>query len=303
VLDDLSGSGTAPPIPTGVRFVRADVRDRSALARLFGTEGPGHFDAIVHLAALVGVRESIVHAPAYEEVNVGGTIALLEHVTHARTRFVLASSSSVYGARTTGPFRESDPTAPASPYARTKAEAEAACARHHARFGTPVSCLRFFTVYGPGQRPDMAISRFLRRCREGEPLPLYGDGTSRRDYTFVEDVTDGIVRASDHVRPWSIYNLGSGQPVRLVDLVDAVGRAVGRAPTVRWLPEQPGDVPLTHADLEFATRDLGYRPRTTLAEGLRASVSSSGLLTRRRPPTRIARPSRAISSRRPLDLS
>lgn len=275
VLDDLSGlqaraTGRARLRPApGVRFVLADVRDHACLAEL------GSFDVVVHLAALVGVRRSIEEEKRYEEVNVGGTRALLRQMRHRRTRFVFASSSSVYGARTTGPFQESDPLLPASPYARTKRDAEELLLEHHERWGTPATSLRFFTVYGPGQRPDMAVSRFVHAALRADAIPLYGDGSSRRDYTYVDDIVGGVLAAVDcDDASLTTYNLGSGRPVELRGLIDAVGRATGTRPRVAQAPDQPGDVPLTHADLTRAGRDLGYRPQTSLDDGLRRYVAS-----------------------------
>jgi UDP-glucuronate 4-epimerase len=276
VIDDLSGECARPPTLADVRFVHGDVRDADLLRRVFRSPGAparngraGAFDAVVHLAALVGVRPSLTDAARYRDVNVDGTRTLLRHVEE-HTRVVFASSSSVYGSSTTGPSRESDPAAPASPYATTKRDAEAVCAEHHERVGSPMTSLRFFTVYGPGQRPDMAISRFVRCCLAGEPIPFYGDGSSSRDYTWVSDLVDGVVAAIDRTHPGaSTHNLGSGRPVTLMELVEAVAAATGSWPEIDRLPEQPGDVPHTHADISSAKRELGYAPVTTLEQGLR----------------------------------
>ncbi len=276
VLDDLSAPWSVRPRDANVRFVHGDIRDPGALDEVFRGQRP---DVVVHLAALVGVRGSIVQAARYRNVNVEGTRILLERVSDPETRVVFASSSSVYGRRNEGSFREDDALDPISPYADTKAEAERLCENHHARFGTPVTTLRFFTVYGPGQRPDMAISRFVRASLSGAGLSVYGDGSSRRDYTYVDDIVNGIVRAVDSGSGCRCFNLGTGRSVELRDLVSAVGRATGREPRVEWLPDQPGDVPLTEADVTRARVELGYVPTMALEDGLVRFIRWLGPIT------------------------
>lgn len=247
------------------RLVRGDVRDPEALgAALEGAE------AVVHLAARAGVRSSLIDPQLYTAVNVGGTAAVLDALrVRPGVRLVLASSSSVYGASARPPFDEDDAAdRPQSPYAATKRAAELLAHAAHAGWGTPVTCLRFFTVYGPRQRPEMAISRFLRLALAGEALPLYGDTRSSRDYTWVGDVVAAILASLDRPRPYAVINVGGGRPVTLADLARAVGRATGRAVTVEELPPQPGDVPLTHASTARAEALLGWRPMVGLDEGL-----------------------------------
>jgi UDP-glucuronate 4-epimerase len=250
------------------RLVEADIRDALAVTALIERERPG---AIVHLAARAGVRPSIDRPGLYAEVNVQGTVHLLEAACRVepRPRFVLASSSSVYGDRAEGPFRETDPVdRPVSPYAATKKACELLAYTFHHLHGLPVTVLRFFTAFGPRNRPDLAIAKFARLIEDGRPVPMFGDGTTRRDYTYVGDLADGIVRALHHCRGYDLYNLGHSDPVALTDLIAALGRALGRTPLIERLPEQPGDVRQTFASIDRARDDLGYEPRTGLDEGL-----------------------------------
>ncbi len=253
-----------------VAQVRGDVRD----AGLLGSLLPG-VDAVIHLAALAGVRDSLADPMRYEAVNVQGTMILLEAMRAAGCgRLVFASSSSVYGARAgEGGFREDEPAdRPVSPYAATKRMGELACHVAASAWGLQVQCLRFFTVYGPRQRPSMAISRFIELALADRPLPLFGDGSSLRDYTYVDDVVRGVLAALDRPQGFQIYNLGCGAPIRLDRLVGAVEQAVGRPVRVERLPEQPGDVPRTHADIERARRELDWQPRVGIEQGLEATV-------------------------------
>jgi UDP-glucuronate 4-epimerase len=251
----------------GVRLVEGDIRDEQGVARLFRE---ARFDGVVHLAAMAGVRPSLHDPLHYADVNVRGTLILLEEVRRREgIRFVFASSSSVYGANERVPFREDDDIHhPVSPYAATKRAGELCCFTHHHLYAVPVTCLRFFTVYGPRQRPEMAIHKFVRATLEGRPIPFYGDGSSRRDYTYVDDIVDGVVRALDRCAGYEIYNLGESQTVTLSELVDEVGRACGRQPVLDRQPFQPGDVVVTYADVSKARAHLGYEPRTPLRAGL-----------------------------------
>jgi UDP-glucuronate 4-epimerase len=254
------------------RLVDGDLNDPQALARAWEGGAP---DVVVHLAAKAGVRPSIEDPVGYGRVNVQGTLQLLERVKgRPETRFLFASSSSVYGDRDAAPFRETDRVDdPISPYAATKKAGELLCYTYHHLYGLPVTCLRFFTVYGPRNRPDLAIAKFTALIDRGEPVPVYGDGTSRRDYTFVDDIVDGVVRAAERCRGYAIYNLGNAHPVELSRLVALIGQSVGKEPRVRRLPVQPGDVRQTFADVSRATRELGYSPSTDMAEGLRRYVA------------------------------
>jgi UDP-glucuronate 4-epimerase len=206
----------------------------------------------------------------YGSVNVGGTVVLLEAAREFDvTQFVFGSSSSVYGARAEAPFAESDRVdEPVSPYAATKKAGELLCHAHHHLYGIPVTCLRFFTVYGPRGRPDMAPYKFTRRIARGDPVEIYGDGSALRDFTYVDDIVQGVLRALDRPFPYEIINLGNHRPVTVKHFVGIVERAVGRQADVRYGPEQPGDVPMTCADITKARALLGFEPRTTLEEGM-----------------------------------
>lgn len=250
----------------GVQFVEGDIRDVEVLGRLFD-EGP---DAIVHLAAMAGVRPSVEDPLLYEDVNVRGTMLILEELRkRPHVRFVFASSSSVYGGNETVPFREVDEIHhPVSPYAATKRAGELLAYTHHHLFGIPTVCLRFFTVYGPRQRPEMAIHKFVRMIHEGTPIPFFGDGETRRDYTYVDDIVAGVVASIDHCEGYEIYNLGESATTSLSELVAMIGEVCGREPVLERLPLQPGDVKITYADVSKARERLGYRPTTPVREGL-----------------------------------
>jgi UDP-glucuronate 4-epimerase len=253
------------------RLVEGDIRDRPLVFRLFAEEG---FEAVLHLAARAGVRPSLSQPVLYEEVNCVATWHLLEAaVAHGKPQFVFASSSSVYGINAKLPFAEEDPIdRPISPYATTKRAGELQVFNTHHLHGLQAVCLRFFTVYGPRQRPEMAIARFIRDLEEGAPIPFYGDGRSRRDYTYIDDIVDGVVAALDSDLPFEILNLGGAQPVTLAALVEALEAATGRKARLDRQPAQPGDVPVTFASVEKAARLLGFRSRVPLEEGLRRSV-------------------------------
>ena len=252
----------------GARVVEGDFRDAELVARLFEE---GRFDVVVHLGALAGVRPSLLDPLHYEDVNVRGTLVLLEEIRRrGGIRFVFASSSSVYGSNEDVPFREqADIHHPVSPYAATKRAGELMCFTFHHLYGIPTTCLRFFTVYGPRQRPEMAIHKFVRMTLAGEPIPFFGDGTTRRDYTYIDDIVDGVVRSIDRCEGYEIYNLGESETTSLSELVAAIGEVCGREPVLDRQPMQPGDVVVTYADISKARERLGYAPRTLVAEGLR----------------------------------
>ena len=256
----------------GARIVTGDIRDRELVRKLFAD---GRFDAVVHLAAMAGVRPSLLDPLHYEDVNMRGTMTLLEEARARRgLRFVFASSSSVYGARDKMPFSEADDIPhPVSPYAATKRAGELMCYTYHHLFGVPISCLRFFTVYGPRQRPEMAIAKFTRSILDGEPIPFFGDGSTRRDYTYVDDIVDGVLAALDRCSGYDIYNLGESATTSLSELVDALSKAIGKPAILDRQPNQPGDVPLTCADVSKARARLGYEPRTPVADGLARYVA------------------------------
>ena len=256
----------------GFRFVEGDIRDAALLDRL---AGEGSFDAIVHLAARAGVRPSLELPELYVDINLNGTMVLLEWARrHEVPRFVFASSSSVYGEREGAPFRETDNVDfPVSPYAATKKSGELICYTHHHLYGFAVSCLRFFTVYGPRQRPEMAIHKFTRAINEGIPLQVYGDGSAERDFTYVQDIADGCVAATERADGYNIYNLGGGNTIQVLDTIRLIEKAVGKKAKIDFLPRQPGDVSLTSADISRAREDLGYAPSTPIAEGVEKFVA------------------------------
>jgi UDP-glucuronate 4-epimerase len=254
------------------RLAELDLRDRDGVGRLVAEVRP---EALVHLAARAGVRPSIEAPALYAEVNVLGTVHLLEAACRIepRPKFVYASSSSVYGDREAAPFRETDPVdLPVSPYAATKKACELLAHTFHHLHGLPVTGLRFFTAYGPRNRPDLAIARFADRIEAGLPVPMFGDGSTRRDYTYVADIVDGVVRAVERCRTHHLYNLGNAHPVALRDMIAALGCALGREPVIERLPPQPGDVSQTYADITRAAAELGYAPRTPFEAGLHAYV-------------------------------
>jgi len=255
-----------------LKLVEGDIRDRDLVARVFREHQPA---SVVHLAAMAGVRPSLQDPVLYHDVNCTGTSVLLAAAHGAGvSRFVFGSSSSVYGGNPKVPFHEDDDVShPVSPYAATKRANELTCWTFHHLYGMDIAALRFFTVYGPRQRPEMAIHKFVRLVEQGQPLPLFGDGATQRDYTYVDDILDGVLKAHDRSRGFRIYNLGESATISLRDLVGAIGRATGREPRVDWQPLQPGDVPRTFADIRRAREELGYDPRVNVEEGLRRFVA------------------------------
>ncbi|GAC1463877.1 MAG: GDP-mannose 4,6-dehydratase [Isosphaeraceae bacterium] len=254
------------------RLVEGDIRDLPRLTALFAETRP---EAVIHLAARAGVRPSLENPALYTEVNVLGTVHLLESARKLDPppRFVYASSSSVYGDRRDAPFRETDPVDfPVSPYAATKKACELLAFTFHHLYGLSVTGLRFFTAYGPRNRPDLAIAKFAALIDRDEPVPMFGDGTTRRDYTFVEDIADGVVRALDRCESHHLYNLGNSNPIELRVLIDEIGQALGKVPRIKQLPEQPGDVRQTFADIRRASDELGYQPTTPFRAGLKQFV-------------------------------
>lgn len=255
------------------RVIEGDLLDVELVERTVSEVKP---DVVVHLAALAGVRPSINEPARYQSVNVVGTTHLVEAmVKNDVGRLVFASSSSVYGDNTEVPYLESHRVdLPASPYASSKRACELLLRTYHRVHGLSSCSLRFFTVYGPRQRPEMAIHKFCRRVIDDEPIPMFGDGESSRDYTYIDDIVDGMEGALDHAHEgFSIYNLGGTSPVKLSELIALIGRAVGRVPKIEELPMQPGDVMHTWADVTAAQRDFGYNPRVALDEGLERFVA------------------------------
>jgi UDP-glucuronate 4-epimerase len=255
------------------RLVELDIRDAPAVEALLGQEHP---DAIVHLAARAGVRPSIEQPRLYTDVNVLGTTVWLEAASRLKPlpRFVYASSSSVYGDRSDPPFRETDSVDnPVSPYAATKKACELLAHTFHHLYGLPVTGLRFFTAFGPRNRPDLAIAKFTQLIDRGEPVPMFGDGGTRRDYTYVSDIVDGIIRAIDQCCTCKVYNLGRSDPVVLREMIDTVAEAIGKPANIQVLPEQPGDVRQTFADVALATKELGYSPQVSFKDGIRNYIA------------------------------
>ena len=252
-----------------VEVVRGDISDDAVVEDTFTRH---QFNGVFHLAARAGVRPSIANPRLYFSTNMDGTLNLLEACRHHDVKsFVFASSSSVYGVNHKVPFAETDPIERTiSPYAATKLAGEQMCSNYAHLFGLRCACLRFFTVYGPRQRPDLAISKFTSALLAGRPIDRYGDGSSARDYTYVEDIVRGILAAADYTEQSSfeIFNLGGAATTSLNELIGLVEEAVGSKAEIRQLPEQAGDVPRTFADVSKAERLLGYRPQTAIREGI-----------------------------------
>ncbi|MGP1273172.1 MAG: NAD-dependent epimerase/dehydratase family protein [Phycisphaerales bacterium] len=255
-------------------LVEADLNDSAALEAAMARSSP---ETVVHLAAKAGVRPSIEDPVGYARANVTATASVLnEAAAHGVRRLVIASSSSVYGNNERTPFAEDDPVEhPISPYAATKRACELIAHTHHHLTGMPVAMLRFFTVFGPRQRPDLAISKFMRRVAAGEPITMFGDGSTSRDYTYIADIVRGILAACERIdaHGYRIWNLGGDHPMRLDELIAAIGETVGREPIVERRPMQPGDVERTWADLGRSKAELGYRCETSVREGLASQWS------------------------------
>ena len=250
---------------------RADIRDGDAIDKIFQNHD---VDVVVHLAAMAGVRPSIAMPAEYEAVNVQGTINLLNAMQqHGIKRMVFASSSSIYGNSKRVPFREDDPPERTiSPYAASKKAAEEYCYVFHHLFNMDVVALRFFTVYGPGQRPDLAIHKFTRMILNGEPIPFFGDGNTLRDYAYIDDIVHGIQASIDfvlaHEDVFEIFNLSGNKPVSLKEMVRQIEKATGKKALIHQLPMQPGDVQRTHADIAKAQKMLGFHPDTPFEQGI-----------------------------------
>lgn len=250
------------------KVVEGDIRDREQIQKLFAEGG---FETVIHIAARAGVRPSVKDPQLYIDTNITGTHHLLEASRqHAVSRFVFASSSSVYGLSKTVPFSEDLPLPQTlSPYAATKLAGEHLCGNYAHLFGMRVVCLRFFTVYGPGQRPDLAIHKFTDAIHKGLPIPQYGDGSTRRDYTYIDDIIQGVLGALQYNGPlFDIFNLGENQTITLSDLIREIEKGLGKSAIIERLPDQQGDMPLTSADITKARALLGYHPQTKIAEGI-----------------------------------
>jgi len=252
-------------------LVEADIRDQGAMAGLFETHW---VNRVFHAAARAGVRPSLADPLLYEDVNVRGTITLLEAVRRRPiSAFVFASSSSVYGGLTTVPFSETAVVnRPISPYAATKLAGEVICHTYHHLYGLPITCLRFFTVYGPRQRPEMAIHQFVRLIEAGQPVPMFGDGSAKRDFTYIDDIVQGILAALDQPFPYEIFNLGESETIELRALIQLIEQHLGKKARIERLPAQPGDMPVTCADITKAKTLLKYRPSTSVKDGVKRFV-------------------------------
>ena len=253
------------------QLIRADILDDNLLETLFERN---QFDAILHLAARAGVRPSLLQPKLYQEVNIRGTLNLLELAKeHNIKRFILASSSSVYGNNKKVPFSESDSVNnPISPYAATKKACELIAYTYASLYNISISCLRFFTVYGPRQRPDMAIHKFAKLIANGKAIPVFGDGKAKRDFTYISDIIDGIVRSIERCNGYNIYNLGESQVINLMDLIGLIEKYIGKKAKINWLPPQPGDVKITYADIAKAKREFDYDPQVNVEEGIKQFV-------------------------------
>jgi UDP-glucuronate 4-epimerase len=255
-----------------VQFFQADVSDAAAIAGIMEQARP---EAVIHLAARAGVRPSLEQPLLYGRSNILGTMAVLDESSkHGVGKFVFASSSSIYGIANRVPFSEDDHlNLPISPYAATKIAGEKIAYTYSHLYGMATVCLRFFTVYGPRQRPDLAIRKFTEMIDAGIPIPIFGDGSSGRDYTFIDDIVAGIIAALDYDCRYEVFNLGNSSPVQLKTLIAMIEAALGRKAHLRWLPDQPGDVPITFADISRARRLLHYQPQVRLEDGLARFVA------------------------------
>lgn len=249
------------------RLYEGDIREASSLESVWNREP---IDVVVHLAARAGVRPSLKDPLLYADVNVMGTLRLLEAARkHGCPKFIFASSSSVYGNNDKTPFHEEDRVDfPISPYAATKKACEEMCYTYHRLYEMPMTCLRFFTVYGPRCRPDLAVAKFTQLIDEGLPVPMFGDGSMQRDFTYIDDVIDGVVRAIERCAGFRIYNLGESRPVVLRDMIQIIAEALGKKAIIEAEPQPAGDVKMTYADISRARAELGYNPETDFADGI-----------------------------------
>ena len=261
------------------QLIEGDIRDSRCVESVLEQN---KIDIIIHLAAKAGVRPSIKDPVVYQDVNINGTIVMLEAAKKfGIDKFIFASSSSVYGNNEKIPFSESDNVDfPISPYAATKKAAELICHTYSHLYDINITCLRFFTVYGPRQRPDLAIHKFTRLIESGKSIPVFGDGSMERDFTYIDDIIEGVVAAIDNCKGYEIYNLGESRPVRLDVLISEIEKALGRKASVERYPMQPGDVNRTYADISKAWEKLGYKPGTKLTDGLVRFVEWYRLLGR-----------------------
>ncbi len=249
----------------------ADILNRDKIRTIFEQTTPGK---VIHLAARAGVRPSLENPQLYADVNIKGLINMLELAKEFKIQnFISGSSSSVYGANKKVPFSESDPVNnPISPYAATKRAGELICSTYHHLYKINISCLRFFTVYGERGRPDMAPYKFTKAISEGKEITMYGDGTTKRDYTYIDDIVSGIIAALDRNHGFEIFNLGNSKTVPLKHLIETIENALGKKAKIRRMPIQPGDVTITYADITKSKKLLGYSPKVSIEEGIRNFV-------------------------------
>ncbi len=248
------------------RLVECDIRDSKAVESVCETG----INSIVHLAAKAGVRPSIADPAGYADCNINGTVAMLEAAKKFDIKnFIFASSSSVYGNNKKVPFAETDNVDfPISPYAATKKAGELICHTYHHLYDINMTCLRFFTVYGPRQRPDLAIHKFAQLMKQNKPIPMFGDGSMMRDFTYIDNIIDGVASAIEKCSGYKIYNLGESRPIRLDNLISELENALGKKAIIEKLPVPPGDVKQTYADVRKAVKELGYNPKTEISAGL-----------------------------------
>jgi UDP-glucuronate 4-epimerase len=263
--------GLVRRFPGQFELVTGDIRNREHLQEAFKKN---RIDLIVHLAARAGVRPSITDPLLYQDVNIRGTIVLLEACREFGIKdFVFASSSSVYGENQRVPFSEGDlDIQPISPYGATKRAGELLCYSYHHLYGMNIACLRIFTAYGPRQRPEMAIHKFTQLVDQGKKIPMYGDGSTRRDYTYIDDLIEGLLATINRHRGFEIYNLGESQTTSLKDLIELIEEALNKKANIEMLEPQPGDVSLTYADITKARQRLGYQPKVKMKEGVKRFV-------------------------------
>lgn len=256
------------------KIIEGDIRDGAFINEIFESNS---IDVVIHLAARAGVRPSIEQPGLYYDVNVNGTLQLLEAMRkHDVKNMLFASSSSVYGNNKKTPFSETDNVDnPISPYAATKKAGELLCYTYHHLYNFNIFCLRFFTVYGRNQRPEMAIQQFGRLIKEGKPITMYGDGSSRRDYTYIDDIVDGIIASMNNLEGYEVLNLGNSDTIALEPLIKLIGKTLGKEVIINRQPMQPGDVDITYADVTKAGSLIGYKPKHSIELGLEKMFTNS----------------------------
>jgi UDP-glucuronate 4-epimerase len=254
------------------QLIEGDIRDKNLLDELFNNN---HIDIVVHLAAKAGVRPSIENTVEYFDVNMNGTLNILEAMKKFDVKnMIFASSSSVYGNNKKVPFSESDIVDyPISPYAATKKSGELLCHTYHHLYDFKINCLRFFTVYGPRQRPDLAIHKFSKKILNDETIPMFGDGTTKRDYTYIDDIIQGIKLAIENLNGYEVFNLGESRTIMLKELIALIEKEIGKKANIEKLPLQPGDVEQTYADISKAKEMLGYNPQYDIEEGMKNFIN------------------------------